>query len=320
MRLPTDGAIDEGACEVVSVEPSREPPSVLVLLDRSGSMYTATTDRWTPAVSAINEVVATYPGELAFGLGLFGAGQGCIGGNIEIAPGANAAAAIASSLSGDPALRTGGGTPTSSMLEYARNYYASRGGERYVVLVTDGAPNCNPLQGDRTQCLCTFDDCTNAATPWLGCLDDLSTVAAVEALASSGVATWVIGYDTPELTATLNAMAVAGGTDRDTYIPVEDQVSLAEALDAIAADLVSCTYTLSAPPGDPSFVRVRLDGDPVPHSSQQSLDGGLDPSAGTFVLEGGDRVRLEGAACERLQDGLTHELTITRECEPVIFG
>jgi hypothetical protein len=207
------------------------------------------------------------------------------------------------------------------MLAYAQGYYASRGGERYVVLVTDGAPNCNPLQGARTQCLCTFDDCTNTATPWLGCLDDLSTVAAVEALAVSGVATWVIGYDTPQLTATLNAMAAAGGTGRDTYIPVEDQATLSAALDAIAADLVSCTYTLSAPPGDPSYVRVLLDGSPVPHSTQRSLDGGLEPStAGSFVLEGGDRVRLEGAACERLQDGLTHELTITRECEPVIFG
>ena len=47
------------------MDPSREPPSVLILLDRSGSMYTATTDRWTPAVSAINSVVAGHPGELA---------------------------------------------------------------------------------------------------------------------------------------------------------------------------------------------------------------------------------------------------------------
>ncbi|MCA9536431.1 MAG: VWA domain-containing protein [Myxococcales bacterium] len=303
------------------MDPSREPPSVLILLDRSGSMYTATTDRWTPAVSAINSVVAGHPGELAFGVGLFGAGVGCTGGSVSVAPAVNTADAIAATLAGDPAMRTGGGTPTSDMLARARSFYASRGGERYVVLVTDGAPNCNALQAGRTQCLCTFDDCVNTPTPWLGCLDDLSTVAAVRALADDGIPTWVIGYDTPELTATLNAMAVAGDTGRSTYIPVEDQATLSAALDEIAADLVSCTYTLSVTPGDPSYVRVLLDGTLIPPSAQTLPDGGLDPAVtGTFILEDGNRVRLEGAACERLQDGLTHELTITRECEPVIFG
>ena len=84
---------------------------------------------------------------------------------------------------------------------------------------------------------------------------------------------------------------------------------------------MSCTYTLSVTPGDPSYVRVLLDGTLIPPSAQTLPDGGLDPAVtGTFILEDGNRVRLEGAACERLQDGLTHELTITRECEPVIFG
>lgn len=302
------------------VEPSREPPSVLVLLDRSGSMYLPPVDRWTPAVQAINDVVSAYPTGVAFGLGLFGAGVGCVEGSVVAAPAPNQAATIAASLSGDPASRTGGGTPTSAMLALARRFYASRGGERYVVLVTDGAPNCNSFQGARTECLCTLDDCNATPTPWLGCLDDLSSIDAVAALASDGIPTWVIGYDTPQLTATLNAMAAAGGTGRDTYIPVDDQVTLSAALDGIAADLVSCTYTLSVSPGDPSYVRVLLDGQPVPHSSQLT-DGGVDPgTTGTFVLEDGGRVRLEGAACERLQDGLTHQLTITRECEPVIFG
>ena len=60
--LGTDNGlvVDPNACEVVSVEATREAPSVLVLLDRSGSMYVPPLDRWTPAVSAINQVVGTH--------------------------------------------------------------------------------------------------------------------------------------------------------------------------------------------------------------------------------------------------------------------
>lgn len=316
-----NGWLDPDTCERISVQATRESPSVLILLDRSGSMYAPPLDRWTPAVAAVNQVVASHSDTVAFGLGLFAADYACGTGTVRVAPGVDTASSIADQLSGDPAVVTGGGTPTASMLNRARMYFTTRQAETpaYVVLVTDGAPNCNPLQSGRTTCLCTFTDCENTPTPWLGCLDDQNTIAAVAALAAAGIPTWVIGYDTPELSDVLDAMAVAGDTGRSTYIPVEDQATLASALDGIAADLVSCTFTLSRAPEDVSYVRVLLDGDPVPHTSQV-LDGGVDPGAtGTFVLEAGTLVRLEGAACERLQDGRPHDLTITRECEPVIF-
>lgn len=319
----TDSGRDPNTCEVVTVEAAREAPEVLILLDRSGSMYIPpSVDRWTPAVAAINQAVASYAGGIAFGLGVFGEGYGCGAGRVRVNPGGDTASAIASTLSGDPAVVTGGGTPTAAMLTTAARYFTRRADDRpgYVVLVTDGAPNCNPVQGARTQCLCTLTSCQDMGNSWLGCLDDRNTIDAVGALAAEGIPTWVIGYDTPELASTLDAMAVAGDTGRTTYIPVEDQATLSSALDGITAELVTCTYSLSAAPGDPSYIRVLLDGDPVPHSSQTTSDAGLDPGlTGTFVLEGGNRVRLEGAACDRLQDGQPHDLTITRECEPVIF-
>lgn len=318
---PDTSWLDPDTCEHIAVQATREPPSVLILLDRSGSMYAPPLDRWTPAVSAVNEMVASHSATIDFGLGLFGSGYACESGRVRVTPGADRASAIASELSGDPALVTGGGTPTASMLTRARTYFTARDREApgYVVLVTDGAPNCNPLQSGRTQCLCTLTDCENTSTPWLGCLDDQNTIAAVAALAAVGVPTWVIGYDTSELSATLDAMSVAGNTGRTTYIPVEDQETLSAALDGLTSELVSCTFTLSRAPEDVSYVRVLLDGDPVPHASQVQDGGVISGATGTFVLEGGTHVRLEGAACERLQDGQTHDLTITRECEPVIF-
>lgn len=321
--LGTDSSwLDPGTCERISVQATREAPSVLILLDRSGSMYDPPLDRWTPAVSAINQVVGTHASTVEFGLGLFGEGDSCGNGRIRVNPGADTADTIASQLSGDPAVRTGGGTPTAAMLQRAATYFATRSETTpgYVVLVTDGAPNCNPLQSGRSSCVCTFVDCTNTPTAWLGCLDADNTVGAVAALAEAGVPTWVIGYDTPELSDVLDAMAAAGNTGRSTYIPVEDQTTLSSALDGITATLVSCTFTLSYAPEDPAYVRVMLDGEPVPRHVATDADGGVAPSPnGTFTLTAGRVVRLEGAACDRLQDGQTHDLTITRECEPVIF-
>ncbi len=317
------GTTDAGPCEAIEVQAARAAPEVLVLLDRSGSMYgPPTTDRWTPAVSAILNLVDTHQGAVAFGLGLFGDRLSCGAGTIVVPPSGTSASRIQTALTGDPSLLTGGGTPTSAMLTRARTFYALSEGERYVVLVTDGAPNCNAVQGERTSCFCTLDDCESVASPWLGCLDDLASVAAVEALAADGIPTWVIGYDTPAFSDTLDAMARAGATGSDAYIPVADQTTLSDALDGIAAELVSCSYTLSSAPGDPSYVRVVLDGTPIPHPTQLGTaagDSGVS-EVGTFVLEEGNRVRLVGPACDALQDGGTHQLAITRECEPVIFG
>ena len=133
---PDTSWLDPDTCEQLSVQATREPPSVLILLDRSGSMYDPPLDRWTPAVSAINQVVGTHASTVEFGLGLFGEGDSCGNGRIRVNPGADTADTIASQLSGDPAVRTGGGTPTAAMLQRAATQLSTEVQRRALALAT----------------------------------------------------------------------------------------------------------------------------------------------------------------------------------------
>lgn len=316
----TGGFPDGGvACEVVNVEAVRDQPHVMIVLDRSGSMYNdlvePVIDRWTPAVAAINATLDDLGDSVAFGISLFGSSQGtCGAGDVLVGTGPGTADTISAVLLGDPALLTGGGTPVTGTLTELQRFFERTQPEEanHVVLITDGGPNCNPAQGVRTECICTFDVCFDGQ--WLGCLDDNASVQAVDALADAGVPTWVIGYETGPLEqATLNAMAAAGGTGTDQFIPVTDQATLSSALSAIAADLVSCTYALGQTPDNPTFVRVTIDGVTIPGEGQAEAGEELG-----WRLSGSNVV-LEGSACESLQDGQPHEVVITRECNPIFI-
>ena len=221
---------------------------------------------------------------------------------------------IAAELAGEPRQKTDGRTPTAKSLDVIREHLAGVDGDRYVALVTDGAPNCNSSL-DGSTCLCTVGRWVCEAAP-SQCIDDDEAVRAVTDLRMAGIPSYVIGYDSEkvreEYTQTLDRMAAAGGTERDTYIPVSDKVSLEAALDSTIGAVIPCTYELEEPPGDIRFVRVTLDGTQVDHVSVHGTGNGWEL--------GGDRtVELRGNVCERLKDGEPHELEIVVECEPVII-
>jgi hypothetical protein len=127
---------------------------------------------------------------------------------------------------GDP--RTlGGGSATGPALEFLTTLPALQDARRtdYVLLVTDGAPNCNARNpntcANATACRCTLADCgTTSSAPFctLGCLDGAATTDAVKALRAVDVKTIVIGYGpdvaTGDGAAMLNAMADLGGVAR----------------------------------------------------------------------------------------------------------
>jgi hypothetical protein len=117
-----------------------------------------------------------------------------------------------------------GGTPTSESLKFVSTLAELQATDRddFVLLLTDGLPNCNannPNAGT-DKCRCTQTTC--GASP-LGCLDKDASVAAVADLQSQKqIRTIVIGFGAetavgagPE---TLNAMAEAGGFARNCAI------------------------------------------------------------------------------------------------------
>jgi len=319
---PSDAALNpDSGCEAVK-DTRPQAPNVLIVLDRSRSMYVPPVDRWDPAVTAITSLTVSLDAQIRFGLMEFpspsvsGVQGQCATGDMIVPPDLHTAGAIATALSGDPATKVGGGTPTAATLDAARQALAGLPGTSYVLLVTDGAPNCNATLDSQT-CTCTSartSDCSGAPvdgglagrkTPEL-CLDDDATVAAITALSAAGVHTFVIGYDTTDFDATLDRMAAAGGTARSTYYPVSDGAALESAFQSISGFVVSCTFELGVPPADARYVSVSIDGHRVREGTGWQL-------VGSRVVE------LVGDTCASVSDGKPHDILIVRECEPMLF-
>lgn len=115
---------------------------------------------------------------------------------------------------------TGGGTPTGNSVSdlVALPELQSDQREDFLLVLTDGLPNCNPnhpTPAPDPNCRCTGICRTTDATRSLGCLDKDATVQAITDARASAVRTIIVGFGA-ELAAgagpeVLNAMATAGG-------------------------------------------------------------------------------------------------------------
>lgn len=296
----------DGICEEQIVTPQRITPDMLIVLDRSGSMKDEEdgVDRWTPSVSGLNSVTDTLDDVIRFGLMTFpGASQGGNGGGDNCAPGSldapialNNGPTIAGLLG---AMEPEGRTPTSATLEAALGVLGVNSSDpdafappKFVLLVTDGAPNCTG--GGRGD-----DDRAVDAS-----------VAAIEALAAAGIPTYVLGYDTQadgELSAALDRMAQAGNTGDQAHRPIDDEASLVQEFQEIIASAVTCDFKLDQAAEDPSYVRVDLDG-------QQLAHGEAD---GWQLSEDKQKVSLQGSACSTLRSSGDHKLSVVVQCTVV---
>ncbi len=126
---------------------------------------------------------------------------------------ADAATSVETVVSGVDAM---GGTPVAGTLQMIAQYppMLDSSARRYVVLLTDGLPNCDAsLNGNACTCITGEPTCDPR-----NCLDRASTVAAIQALAAKGIRTLVIGFGTdwsePTAADVLSEMAIAGGHAR----------------------------------------------------------------------------------------------------------
>jgi hypothetical protein len=223
-----------------------------------------------------------------------------------------------------------GGTPAAATLLQSAETLAQLPGRTFVILITDGAPNCNEeLSCKASQCIPNIEglaadglDCrtdVNCCTPTaqnpyanLSCVDEQATLQAVQALTDAGISTFVIGMPGSEpYENLLDAMADVGGTARagaPKYYSVADTAALQEALTAIAASVaISCELPLDYEPPDRDFVNVYFDGKIVAY----------DPEAGWEWTDDG-QVAIRGAACERLSAGDVLEVQILAGCKTVV--
>ncbi len=344
------GCGDEPAGEFCGQTFLREvdsPPNLYFVVDRSGSMGApfegSTLSKYHTARASIADLLRNIGHRVRYGAAIFppqAAPATCSAGE-EIFP----------TVAGDPAacaqngragpvlldlssrlarLLPDGSTPTAATLDAIRPTLTELDGNTFVILVTDGAPNCNfdascdidvctlnieMLSIDGRSCDASFNCCDPANTgPNAGayCADVEASEAAITALADEGILTYVIGMPGAEpYGALLDRLATAGGTargDETDYYAVGDAEALSSALHSIGTGIaIRCSIELEEPPEDPARVNVYFDGEVLP---ADDIDG--------WTWDGEQRIEVRGAACEELRSGEILEARVVFGCDTVV--
>lgn len=265
-------------CEGIDFPVAGRPPSVMFVLDRSGSMGGPTVGEtpWTSCSVAIASVSSQMDHQIHFGLLMYPM-EGdvpCLAPDEPEVPIEPLNAELIEETLGFANL-SGGGTPTANALQKAYEYLVDieTDGGKYVILATDGAPNCSSdTTLDCGSCVWTADICTNSIL----CLDDEGTYAKVQEYSDFwGIDTYVIGVGGvwEVWDEVLSTIAYLGGTgDYFSAQTDEGPQELASALQEIAAQTTECTFDVDwtslgwGVSQDPDMVNVLADGEIVPYS------------------------------------------------------
>lgn len=339
-----------GSCGSESVEAVLRTVNMLLVIDKSGSMtdpLSADDSKWTAMKTALGAALENVKSEMNFGLVLYpyspfhvipelncddvccDVEPGSAAVNVPITAGTISVREIARQLD-DTA--PGGGTPTAAALDSALDYFvngegASLPGNNYVLLATDGGPNCNAeLTCEEDACTTNLDgscpsgNCCRYENTRNQCLDDQSVLAKLEALTAAGISTFVVGLPgTQQYAEYLNQFAVAGGvasTSGDTsyYAVSGDQgvEGLLSVFEEITTQLVrSCDIPLADAPSNPDLVNVAVDCGVVPQENDDGSGWGFDePAAPTALV-------LHGPVCDRLQQNGAKRIDVVFGCPTV---
>jgi hypothetical protein len=287
VRDATIDAIDDGPLPCVSgtFTLNLASPQLMFVMDRSGSMEFALDStgppaagqptRWTVLRDALGQTIIPFTDQIAMGARFYPIANADPFDNVEacsqdppsrgIVPALGNADAILRVFDDTPPV---GGTPTAMALQAAaRQLSASRAVARAMVVATDGVPNCNAAL-DRLTCTCTArdpDDCRRFPTGATNCLDDVRTIATLESISQDNkIPVYVVGIGvTSAFSATLDAMAVAGGRPRSAtpkYYPAETPGDLISAFTVVRDSVAKCSYITTSSPTDPDAISVKVAG------------------------------------------------------------
>ena len=306
---PTAGASGSGAttggggqptgdanCGTQTKNTAHQLADVLLVLDRSGSMDYSTaedcycdattagsngktcssttncTTRWPALTSAVTATLGSTSGSINWGLKLFSStGSGCgLNNGVEVAISATSVSAIEAKVT---ATTPGGNTPTAQAITAATAYLKTVNDQnsKYILLATDGEPNC--AKGG--------DSSPNVQ----------ATVDAITAAKNLGFLVYVIGIGPQAALTNLQSFAVAGGTTN--YYPAASPQALADAFSKITVAVVSCTFALDQTPPDPTNIGVYLDGKGVDKDATNGWSYGANTQ--TIVLN--------GTTCDQITSG-----------------
>jgi hypothetical protein len=306
-------AVDGGtgtACWLQTLYASRNTADLLLLLDRSESMdndiaedclcagATAGSrrctnanckDRWSAVTSAISTVLVTTP-NVHWGLKLFyspgatgstgdarAVSNLCrVSAEVEVPIGADSGPAILSAIR---ATVPAGNTPTRAAIQAASAYLNSLADQngKYILLATDGLPNCSANSSNPSD----FDE-------------------TVTAIRQAGFPVYVLGIG-PSLYE-LNTFAVVAGTAH--YYPATSPDELTTALSSITESVATCTFTLSSSPPDAGTMTVMQDQTVIPK----------DDSNGWSYAGVTRNIVLHGDSCTKLKASPASSLKVQIVC------
>jgi hypothetical protein len=291
----TDAAICDQTVPI-TVTQTVKKPDMLLVVDKSGSMKDPLGGGTTSKMDVMKQAMATVlPGENAninFGLSTYPPDDACGAGQVISGIAPNNAANVVSLIN---AVLPKGSTPTHLSLDSARAYFgtiAVNPDGRYVLLATDGLPNCNGAS----------DNPSNALT-----------IAAAKALAQVGIKTFVIGFGDVAVAdpAFLKQLAQAGGTT--DFFAANSPQQLQQALTQISGTVTqaSCSFELASAPQDPAKLGVTLDGTAVPRDPAHQTGWDYDPATNSITFY--------GATCASIQNGTGANVGVDYGCGSVII-
>lgn len=347
LMLGDAGVEPSGPCGSQTIPAVVRRPNVGFVIDHSGSMGDSlpgsALSKYENARVALAGVLRAVGHRINYGATIFPGLQGVTGcepGQTLMEVGAGDPPSYAREGKMGPRLRDllarlnlagiDGGTPAAPTLSTILEPLSELEGDTFVVLITDGAPNCNDrVVCNAAACIPNIErlsyaglDCTgslNCCAPSsqnpvanLNCVDARASVEAVQALRDAGINTFVIGMPGSEpYEQLLNEMAEVGGTARDggsKYYSVADTAALQEALTAITVSVaISCDIPLDYEPPERDLVNVYFDDTLVEY----------DPEAGWEWTDDGG-VAIRGDACRRLRSGDVLEVQILAGCKTVV--
>jgi hypothetical protein len=294
-------------CAAVSQGAVPQPPDILILQDRSGSMeYNAdatcrmncgANSRWRQLTDALNQVVPMTDTMVNWGLKLFGSSNACaVTADPEVPIGAGNGPMITARLG---QTRTGSATPTRLGVAAGAAYLATLTdtNPKYLLLATDGEPTCDP-----------------AMPTMMNNSDALGAQQAVTDAFNMGFKTFVVGIGDTGGAATLDQLAINGGMPQTgaatSFYQVTDTASLVAALQTILGRVGSCQFDIgTAPNSSTSNEKIDVFGDGVPIPRDQSHGDGWDYSNAAHTA-----IEVYGPRCDAVKAGTTMTVTVTFRC------
>jgi hypothetical protein len=308
-NVPDAGPVTDGGgagssdanCGLTTVKLESKPPEIMMVFDRSSSMNMIVpgtmNSRFTEASAAIADVLTKTNATVQWGLKLFptGAMMCNINPGVEVAVAAMTGPSVSNAIAGAvPGMPTGTPTPMAVMMGTEHLKMRTTSNPKYILLVTDGEPNCANGNGGG------------------GGNSAMASVMAIQAAATAGFHTFVVGIATAGTDAdtTLNNMAMAGGEARmgaTKYYPATLRDELVTVLTQITGQVTNCIFPLGKQPPSPNDVAVRVGNMRIERNMMNGWEYGM----------GMQSVVLYGAACELAKSGAAGNVQIIFGCPNV---